>query len=132
MLTHQFRVPVPKKIVPVNLYNPHAEPENDKNKHPEPPAYHLHREFDPPKFNPEDDFEPRLNLTTGGKMYQESNLDRFGRPIRPLRPIAMLPGPGEYETGQPIYPFITGPKPPVASHGHISDLPGERKLKFTN
>lgn len=30
--TAAFRDPVPKKIVPVNLYNPHAEPENDKNK----------------------------------------------------------------------------------------------------
>ena len=27
-----FHDPVPKKIVPVNLYNPHAEPDNDKNK----------------------------------------------------------------------------------------------------
>lgn len=30
--TAAFRDAVPKKIVPVNLYNPHAEPDNDKNK----------------------------------------------------------------------------------------------------
>ena len=40
-MTRQFKDPVPKKIVPVNLYNPHAEPENDKKKHPEMCTYEL-------------------------------------------------------------------------------------------
>ena len=30
--TSAFKDPIPKKIVPVNLYNPHAEPDSDKNK----------------------------------------------------------------------------------------------------
>lgn len=53
---------MPKKIVPVNLYNPHAEPENDKKKHPEMCTYDIARDFDKPKFNAEEDFEPRLNV----------------------------------------------------------------------
>ena len=44
--TAPFRDPVPKKIVPVNLYNPHGEPESDKNKHPEMCTYKIHRLFD--------------------------------------------------------------------------------------
>jgi len=44
--TSAFRDPVPKKIVPVNLYNPHAEPESDKNKKPEMATYKVHRLFD--------------------------------------------------------------------------------------
>jgi len=132
MLTHQFYGPVQKKIVPVNLYNPHTEPENEKKKHPEPPAYQLHREFDAPRFNAEDDFEPRLNLMAGGRMYYENNLDRFGKPIRPLRPVGATPGPGEYDVNAAIYPYLTGPKPPVAAGGHISELPRPVELPFTN
>ena len=122
ILTSQFHIPVQKKIVPVNLYNPHGEPINEKKKHPEPPAYKLHREFDKPRFNAEEDFEPRLNLTAGGKYYHDSNLDRFGRPIRPMRPVGLAPGPGSYEIGSTVYPFLIGPKPPITSHGHMSDL----------
>jgi hypothetical protein len=35
-ITSSFRPPVPKKIVPVNLYDPHAEVEDDKKKKPVP------------------------------------------------------------------------------------------------
>jgi len=31
-ITSSFRPPIPKKIVPVNLYNPHAEVEDEKKK----------------------------------------------------------------------------------------------------
>ena len=31
-ITSSFKPPVPKKIVPVNLYNPHAEVEDEKKK----------------------------------------------------------------------------------------------------
>lgn len=44
--TASFKDPIPKKIVPVNLYNPHAEPESDKNKQPEMATYKLNRLFD--------------------------------------------------------------------------------------
>ena len=30
-------------------------------------------------------------------MYVENNLDRFGQPILPRRPLDLYPGPGEYE-----------------------------------
>lgn len=32
VITSSFKPPVPKKIVPVNLYNPHAQVEDDKKK----------------------------------------------------------------------------------------------------
>ena len=126
MLTHQFREKVLKKIVPVNLYNPHAEPENDKKKHPEMATYKLPREFDPPRFDPVEDFEPRLGLVPGGKVYIENNQDRFGLPIRPLRPIEVKPGPGEYEIGSEVSPYMFGPQKPIAVNGYISDLPDKR------
>lgn len=31
-ITSSFHPPIPKKIVPVNLYNPHAEVEDEKKK----------------------------------------------------------------------------------------------------
>jgi len=75
--THQFKDSIPKKIVPVNLYNPHAEPEGDKIKHPGPAHYDIHREFSDNRFKDED-FEPRLNLMQGAKVYSDNNIDRFG------------------------------------------------------
>ena len=112
ILTAAFRDPVPKKIVPVNLYNPHAEPDNEKKKMPEMCTYEVPREFDLPKFNAEDDFEPRLNITTGGRIMVDNNCDRFGQSIRPTKPIVLIPGPDHYEVGSQIYPpKYMGPKP---------------------
>ena len=36
-------------------------------------------------------------MVPGGKVYIENNLDRFGLPIRPMKPLNIVPGPGEYE-----------------------------------
>ena len=44
--TSAFKDPIPKKIVPVNLYNPHTEPADEKNKRPEMATYKLNRLFD--------------------------------------------------------------------------------------
>ena len=44
--TSAFKDPIPKKIVPVNLYNPHAEPDSEKDKRPEMGTYKVHRLFD--------------------------------------------------------------------------------------
>ena len=44
--TSAFKDPIPKKIVPVNLYNPHTEPADEKNKRPEMGTYKLKRLFD--------------------------------------------------------------------------------------
>ena len=49
-------------------------------------TYDVPRTFDPPRFNAEDDFEPRLGTTAGGKVYVEDNTDRFGDKIRPVKP----------------------------------------------
>ena len=46
MSTAAFAQQIPKKIVPVNLYDPHAEPDNDKNKRPDAHSYKITRLFD--------------------------------------------------------------------------------------
>jgi hypothetical protein len=118
-MTHQFIDKMPKKMMPVNLYDPHALPEDEKNKHPEPTSYNMPRIFDAPRFA--DDFEPRIDNTVGGgKIYNESNIDRFGHPIRPMRPINIVPGPGEYEVSEPVYDVL-GPKPAIAKGGYIPE-----------
>jgi len=124
--TRHFREQVPKKIVPVNLYNPHAEPEGEKNKRPEPTTYKIQRLFDHPYHGENDEIEPRLNLVQGGKVYAESNIDRFGLPIRPLKPLNMVPGPGDYHQGE-----MDGMSPQVAKGGFISDAPAARALPLT-
>ena len=95
--TANFREAVPKKIVPVNLYNPHAEPEGEKTKQPECATYKVQRLFDVPEQPENEEYEPRLNNVQGGKIYIENNLDRFGQPIRPMKPLNIVPGPGMYE-----------------------------------
>jgi hypothetical protein len=117
---------MPKQIVPVNLYDPHAPPEDDKRKHPEAATYKIHRLFDSPRFA--DEFEPRLDFVSGGgKVYNETNLDRFGLPIRPMKPINIVPGPGEYQTTEPVY-GILGPKPAIAVGGFIPEAPNDRSV----
>ena len=32
----------------------------------------------------------------GGKVYVEDNMDRFGLPIRPMKPLNIVPGPDHY------------------------------------
>ena len=75
--------------------------------------------FDAPRFAEE--FEPRIDYVSGGgKVYNETNLDRFGLPIRPMKPISIVPGPGEYETVEPVYDVL-GPKPAIAKGGFIPE-----------
>ena len=97
--TRQFKNPISKKIVTVNLHNPHAPPEEKKNEKPGPASYTIKRDFDPIPEIPEgeeDINQPRLGRIPGGKIYVDDNLDRFGLPLRPLKPIEMKPGPGAY------------------------------------
>ena len=66
---------------------------------PGPASYNINRDFDPipEQIDGEEDFnQPRLNKVLGGKIYVDNNLDRFGIPIRPLKPIEMKPGAGTY------------------------------------
>lgn len=55
------------------------------------------RLFDVIEHPEAEEFEPRMNIVPGGKVYVESNNDRFGMPIRPMKPLNIVPGPGEYE-----------------------------------
>jgi len=133
-----FKEPVPKKIVPVNLYNPHAEPEGDKNKFPEPCTYKVQRLFDVPEMAENDEYEPRLNSVPGGKVYIENNLDRFGLPIRPMKPLNIVPGPGVYDVLPEAPPAEKWAAENVnypeefpqfrTKKGYISDLPISREL----
>lgn len=103
--TRQFKEETQRKIVPVNLYNPHAVPENDRNKQPGPQAYKVARLYDVPEQPEGEEYEPRLNVIPGGRVYVDQNMDRFGLPIRPMKPLNIVPGPGEYELQEPIYPI---------------------------
>ena len=97
--TRNFKHPLPKKIVTVNLHNPHAPPENKKNERPGPASYNIVRDFDaiPETEEGDEDFSvPRFRQVIGGKVYVDDNNDRFGMPIRPMKPIEMKPGPGAY------------------------------------
>ena len=38
-----------------------------------------------------------MNYVPGGKVYSENNLDRFGLPIRPMKPLNIVPGPDQYQ-----------------------------------
>jgi len=46
-----------------------------------------------------------LNAVPGGRVYVEDNNDRFGNPIRPMKPLELVPGPGEYEQVPVIIPY---------------------------
>ena len=47
MGSHQFREPIPKKVVTVNLHNPHAPVDSKANKGlPGPASYNIVRDFD--------------------------------------------------------------------------------------
>ena len=99
MGSSQFKNPITKKIVTVNLHNPHAPPDEKKNERPGPSSYVVKRDFDPipEQIEGEEDFnQPRLYKIPGGKVYVDDNIDRFGLPIRPLKPIDLKPGPGTY------------------------------------
>jgi hypothetical protein len=85
-----FKQPIPRKIVPVNLYNPHAPVEDDKKKLvPGPGKYNV-----PSSFPAEDSDEPRILEQPGGRVYVDNNLDRFGQPTLPRKPKFVVPGPG--------------------------------------
>jgi hypothetical protein len=94
--------------VPVNLYNPHSEVEDEKKKPiPGPGTYDLPTQF----FNPENHLEvDKMIPNLGGKVYVDNNLDRFGQQILPRRPRDLVPGPGEYEV-------LPHPEEPVVTKG---------------
>lgn len=86
---------MPKKIVPVNLYNPHAEVDDEKKKPiPGPGTYSVPTQF----FNPDNHLDVDKTIpNVGGKVYVDNNLDRFGQQILPRKPRDLVPGPGEYQ-----------------------------------
>ena len=96
--TRNFKMPLPKKMVTVNLHNPHKAPEDKKGELPGPATYNMVREFDViPEQDGEEEFtQPRFRNVIGGKVYVDDNNDRFGQPLRPMKPIDLKPGPGAY------------------------------------
>lgn len=55
--TRQFKAPMPKKRVTVNLHNPHKAPEDKEAEIPGPATYNLPRHFDViPEADGEEDF----------------------------------------------------------------------------
>ena len=90
---------MPKKLITVNLNNPHQPADNRKNVAPGPASYNIPREFDviPEQEEGDEDFsQPRFQQIPMGKIYTDDNNDRFGLPIRPMKPINLNPGPGAY------------------------------------
>ena len=94
-----FRLSILRKIVPVNLYDPHAAVDNEVKIGPGPGKYDIADGFRG-KTSAEEAEEQmnneKVNHIPGGKLYIENNLDRFGQPIMPRRPLDLVPGPGEY------------------------------------
>jgi len=138
--TRQFKHPMMKKIVTVNLHNPHAPPDDKKNEKPGPTSYQIHREFDviPEQVEGEEDFnQPRMHTVLGGKVYTDDNKDRFGLPIRPLKPIDLKPGPGTYfdeDTGMadaafPIEEAKTFAQAERKPNGKLEKIPGPAYYK---
>jgi hypothetical protein len=93
-ITSSFRPPATKKIVPVNMYNPHAEVEDEKRKPvPGPGTYAVPTQFNSGEAAADID---KVYPNGGGKVYVDNNQDRFGQPILPRKPRDLVPGPGEY------------------------------------
>ena len=80
-----------------------------------------------------EEFEPRLNIVPGGKVYVDQNMDRFGLPIRPMKPLNIIPGPGEYNAAVPFYKdgltasFSKAPR----TNKHKSVDPGPGSYEFS-
>lgn len=79
--------------MPVNLYNPHSEVEDEKRKAvPGPGKYDNPTQFTGIEKKEIDKIFPN----TGGKIYVENTQDRFGQQILPRKPRDLFPGPFEY------------------------------------
>ena len=95
-------MPTKKQIKKVNTYEPHANEDKNRDERPGPASYNLPRHFDPiHEMMEEGDEEfnmPRFRNVEGGKVYVDDNNDRFGLPIRPMKPVELYPGPGAYDT----------------------------------
>ena len=44
-----------------------------------------------------------MNYVPGGKVYTENNIDRFGLPIRPMKPLNIVPGPDHYQVEKEFF-----------------------------
>ena len=76
-----FRQAVPRKIVPVNLYDPHAAVDSDLVTGLGPGKYDIPDGFRGVPVSDDNDEQSntqKLNHVLGGKLYIENNLDRFG------------------------------------------------------
>ena len=88
-----FKTPVPKKIQPVNLYDPH-KPASPKVKVPG-PGYYKVEEKGTIKDRVKID-EKYLNSLKLSSVFIEENTDRFGKQIYPTKNFVVEPGPSDY------------------------------------
>ena len=97
--TAAFKQPLQKKVVAVNMYNPHEDASKKTKSEPGPGSYNIGKQL--PKVGEVDGDDEIImeNRGTGGagKIYVENNTDRFGKPILPRKPILNVPGPGAYD-----------------------------------
>ena len=92
-ITANFQPPVPRKIYPVNLYDPHR-PVSPKFKSPGPCDYNTanHSIKERTKVDP-----GYLNSVKLSSNFVQENTDRFGNAIYPLTSTYDPPGPPQYD-----------------------------------
>jgi len=151
--TSSFKIPLQKKIIPCNLYDPHGEVKPDNSRTvPGPGAYispggfqegkvkypvKNHENLDEEAFDKFVDEKMLMETLqqrqshVGGIIYADNNTDRFGQPILPRKPIEIKPGPGQYHREPEDYEFedstlnnVPGGYMPVAKN---RKMPEERE-----
>jgi hypothetical protein len=95
VISSSFKLPVKRKIFPVNLYDPH-KPVSTKFKNPGPGHY---QDQDIGTIKEKTGVDAGyLNSVRLSSVFIQENTDRFGNQIYPTRLIQALPGPSEYHT----------------------------------
>lgn len=96
-VSSSFMPSTQKKIIPVNLYDPHSEV--DKKQTPGPGQYEIIK-------NKIKQQNTKLDMPLPSAAFIEENTDRFGKPIFARAPLNQKPGPGQY------YPEFSTAKSP--------------------
>ena len=92
-ITANFQAPVPKKIYPVNLYDPHR-PVSPKTKMPGPGTYNtIDKNTIKEKTNVDKNYLNSIKLSS---VFIEENTDRFGNQIYPTKTFDDVPAPTYY------------------------------------